>query len=304
MMGAQHMQGLLTEQRNPRSMDLDVLSTAEILQLMNREDQQVPRAVASCIPQIEQCVAWAVEAIRAGGRLITMGAGTSGRLAVLDASECPPTFGVKEDLVIGLIAGGDVALRHAVEGAEDDEEGGARDLQNLPLRSCDLVIALAASGRTPYGIGGLRYAKQSACHTVAITCNPDSAFAAEAELAIEACVGPEILTGSTRLKAGTAQKLILNMISTATMIRLGKCYQNLMVDVQQSNEKLRRRAENMVIEVTGVSREEARRTIDQAGGRVKTAILMLLAKITAEEAEYRLQQHQGHVRTALEDEMK
>ena len=228
-----------------------------------------------------------------------MGAGTSGRLGVLDAAECPPTFGVSPDLIVGLIAGGESAFIKAVEGAEDSREMGRADLENRSLNARDLVIGVAASGRTPYVLGGLDYARETGCHTVAVSCNEGSAVGEAAELAIEAVVGPEVLTGSTRLKAGTAQKLILNMISTAAMVGVGKAYQNLMVDVMQTNEKLHVRAENIVMEATGVDRETAREKISAADGSVKTAITMILADCCVEEAAARLERARGHVREAI-----
>lgn len=293
------LQGMMTETRNPDTMDLDEMSILEIVTAMNREDAKVPAAVAAVLPEIAQASAWALESLQAGGRLIYMGAGTSGRLGVLDAAECPPTFSASPDQVIGLIAGGEAAFIKAVEGAEDSPDLGKQDLIELGLAARDTVVGIAASGRTPYVLGGLAYARACGCHTVGLTCNRDTALSRAAELAIEVIVGPEVLTGSTRLKAGTAQKLVLNMISTASMVGLGKAYQNLMVDVQQTNEKLHVRAENIVMEATGVSREEARSTIEAAGGHVKTAITMLLARCSAEEATERLQRAHGRVRDAL-----
>lgn len=288
-----------TETRNPNTMDLDMMSPLELVTAMNREDAKVPQSIAPALPQIAQCVTWAIASIEAGGRIIYMGAGTSGRLGVLDAVECPPTFGVSPELVVGLIAGGERAFVKAVEGAEDSREMGREDLQNIHLTAKDIVIGIAASGRTPYVLGGLAYAKEVGCHTAAISCNPGSAIGQAAELAIEVVPGPEVLTGSTRLKSGTCQKLILNMISTATMVRTGKAYQNLMVDVMQTNEKLRVRAQNIVIEATGVCREVAAEKIQQAGGSAKIAITMILADCDLEEATRRLEQSGGHVREAI-----
>ena len=228
-----------------------------------------------------------------------MGAGTSGRLGVLDAAECPPTFGVSPDLIVGLIAGGEQAFIKAVEGAEDSRELGAEDLRSRHLTSKDLVVGIAASGRTPYVLGGLELARQEGCRTVAISCNANAESSQAADLAIEVVVGPEALTGSTRLKAGTAQKLILNMISTATMVGIGKVYQNLMVDVMQTNEKLHVRGENIVMEATGVDRETAKNTISLANGSVKTAITMILANCDLAEATRRLEQARGHIRQAI-----
>ena len=230
-----------------------------------------------------------------------MGAGTSGRLGVLDAVECPPTFGVDPSLVVGLIAGGEKAFVRAVEGAEDDPALGRLDLQKIHLAKEDLVIGIAASGRTPYVLGGLEYAAEVGCHTVAISCNPGSIIGKYAQLAIEVVPGPEVLTGSTRLKAGTCQKLILNMISTATMVGCGKAYQNLMVDVVQTNEKLVTRAQNIVMESTGVNRETAKKVIQEAGGSCKKAIVMILANCDAEAAGKRLDKAKGHVREAIRE---
>lgn len=294
-----NLTGMTTERRNPRTMQLDTMSELEIVTAMNDEDARVPLAIAKKLPEIAQAARWAVEAFEQGGRLFYMGAGTSGRLGVLDAAECPPTFGVDPGMVVGLIAGGEKAFIKAVEGAEDSRELGRQDLESHHLTQKDFVIGIAASGRTPYVLGGLAYAKETGCRTAAIVCNPGSAIGKAADLAIEVEVGPEVLTGSTRLKSGTAQKLILNMISTASMVRTGKAYQNLMVDVMQTNEKLHTRAENIVMDATGVERAEARRAIDAAGGSVKCAITMLLANCTAQEAKRRLEAAGGHVRTAI-----
>ena len=294
-----NLTGMTTERRNPRTMQLDTMSELEIVTVMNEEDARVPLAIAKKLPQIAQAAHWAAEAFAQGGRLFYMGAGTSGRLGVLDAAECPPTFGVDPGQVVGLIAGGERAFIKAVEGAEDDRALGRSDLEAHGLTAKDVVVGIAASGRTPYVLGGLEYARSVGCKTAAIACNPGSAVGRAADLAIEVEVGPEVLTGSTRLKSGTAQKLILNMISTASMVRAGKAYQNLMVDVMQTNEKLHVRAENIVIDATGVDRAEARRAIDAASGSVKCAITMLLAGCGAEEAARRLEEAGGHVRAAV-----
>lgn len=295
--------GLSTEGRNPETMDLDTMSSLEIVEVMNREDARAVASVTGMLPRVAQAADWAIEAISSGGRLIYVGAGTSGRLGVLDAVECPPTFGVSPDVVVGLIAGGEDAFVKAVEGAEDDMALCVDDLKEIDLKPRDVVIGLAASGRTPYVIGGLRYARELGCKTVAIACNRDSQIGREADLAIEPVPGPEVLTGSTRLKAGTVQKLILNMISTATMVGIGKAYENLMVDVQQTNEKLRARAQNIVMEATGCTREEAVAVLADAGGRVKTAVVMVLAGLDAREAESALEDSNGHVRGAVVDEV-
>ena len=295
-----NLAGMSTETRNSRTMNLDVMTPLEIVTVMNEEDARVPEAIKPQLNNIAQCVTWAAQSIENGGRLIYMGAGTSGRLGVLDAAECPPTFGVSPETVVGLIAGGDKAFIKAVEGAEDSAELGRQDLVNIGLTSQDLVVGIAASGRTPYVLGGLEYAKNMGCHTVGISCNPGSAVGKAAELAIEVVPGPECLTGSTRLKAGTAQKLILNMISTATMVRCGKAFQNLMVDVVPTNEKLRVRAENIVMEATGTTRERAKEALLQSGDKVKTAILMILVGCGREEAEQKLEKTNGHIREAME----
>lgn len=293
------LDNLLTEARNPQTMELDSMTPLEIVTAMNREDARVPESIRPQLPNIARCVAWATEAIRSGGRLIYMGAGTSGRLGVLDAVECPPTFGVSPDVVVGLIAGGERAFVKAVEGAEDSRELGRADLEAIGLTPKDLVVGIAASGRTPYVLGGLAYANSLGCKTAAISCNPGSALGKEARLAIDVAPGPECLTGSTRLKAGTAQKLILNMISTATMVGCGKAYSNLMVDVMQTNEKLVVRAQNIVMEATGVSRDSAKEAIAQAGGSCKLAVTMILADCTVEEAKERLERCGGSVRQAV-----
>ena len=294
-----NLKNMSTETRNQNTMNLDIMSPLEGVTVMNQEDATVPAAITPALPNIAQCVTWAIESIEAGGRIIYMGAGTSGRLGVLDAVECPPTFGVAPEVVVGLIAGGEKAFVKAVEGAEDSRELGRQDLIDINLAKRDIVIGIAASGRTPYVLGGLAYAQEMGCHTVGISCNPGSAVGAAAELAIEVVPGPECLTGSTRLKSGTCQKLILNMISTATMVGCGKAYQNLMVDVMQTNEKLVVRAQNIVMEATGCEREVAAEKIAIAGGNAKTAITMILADCGLEEAKERLAKAKGHVREAI-----
>lgn len=290
---------MMTETRNPDTMTLDQMSALELVTAMNREDHKVPEAIASALPQIASTVEVVEQAFRKGGRLFYLGAGTSGRLGVLDASECPPTFGVDPGMVVGLIAGGDRALRFPIEGAEDDRSLGKQDLVDHNLVPSDVVIGIAASGRTPYVLGALDYAHSIGCKTAAIACNLHSAIGQAADIAIEVSVGPEVLTGSTRLKAGSAQKMILNMITTGAMVRTGKAYQNLMVDVVQSNEKLRTRAENIVMAATDVSREQARRTIDEANGKVKLAITMILTGKDAASAQALLDQSGGSVHNAL-----
>ena len=288
-----------TEQRNQKSMDLDTMTSLQIVTTMNDEDLRAVQSVTKVLPQVATAIDWAAEALERGGRVFYMGAGTSGRLGVLDASECPPTFGVSPDLVVGLIAGGETAFIKAVEGAEDSEELGASDLRERGLSDKDLVVGLAASGRTPYVVGGLVYAKATGCKTIAIACNQGSKIGESADLAIEPVPGPEVLTGSTRLKAGTVQKLILNMISTGAMVKIGKVYQNLMVDVQQTNEKLVVRGQNIVMEATDCTRERAVQALADAGGHVKTAIVSVLLDCDAEQAAVALERAHGHVRTAV-----
>lgn len=296
-----NLANMSTETRNPNTMLLDTMTPLEIVTAMNQEDARIAQVIQPELPHVAQCVVWGIASIQSGGRIIYMGAGTSGRLGVLDAVECPPTFGVDPSLVVGLIAGGEKAFVRAVEGAEDDPNLGRLDLQKIHLVKEDLVIGIAASGRTPYVLGGLEYATEVGCHTVAISCNPGSVIGKYAQLAIEVVPGSEVLTGSTRLKAGTCQKLILNMISTATMVGCGKAYQNLMVDVVQTNEKLVTRAQNIVMEATGVNRETAKKMILEAGGSCKKAIVMILANCDAEAAQKRLDQAKGHVREAIRE---
>lgn len=290
---------LVSESRNPATMNLDEMTTLEMVATFNHEDSKVPEAIRAVLPEVAQAVDMAAASFKAGGRLIYLGAGTSGRLGVLDASECPPTFGVPHGLVVGLIAGGPGALLKAVEGAEDSEELGVSDLKNLQITPADTIVGLAASGRTPYVIGALRYARELGCATVAISCNPDSPIAHEAQVAISPVVGPEALTGSTRLKSGTAQKLVLNMISTGAMVKNGKVYQNLMVDVKATNVKLVDRACRIVVEATGAARADAEAALSQTDFEVKPAILMILANISAQEAIQRLTAHHGFLRAAL-----
>lgn len=290
---------LSTEARNERTWALDSMTSLEIATAMNEEDGRVIEAVRLVLPKIAEAIDWATDALESGARIIYMGAGTSGRLGVLDAVECPPTFGVDPSRVVGLIAGGEGAFVKAVEGAEDSIELGEGDLSALDVSKDDIVIGLAASGRTPYVIGGLRFARSVGCKTVAIACNADSAIGREADLAIEPVPGPEVLTGSTRLKAGTAQKLVLNMISTGSMVRIGKAYQNLMVDVQATNEKLVARSRNIVVEACGCTVEQAMEALDRAGGHVKTAIVSILLDCDVDTARARLEESRGHVRDAI-----
>ena len=292
---------LITESRNKETMGLDQMTPLEIVTVMNREDGKAVEAVEEVLPQIAQAIVWCTDSLKQKGRIIYIGAGTSGRLGVLDAVECPPTFGVSPDVVVGLMAGGTPAFVRAVEGAEDSQIMGEEDLKEIHLSPADIVIGLAASGRTPYVIYGLRYAKKIGCRTVAVSCNRDSEIGKEADLAIEPVPGPEVLTGSTRLKAGTVQKMVLNMISTGSMVGIGKVYQNLMVDVVQTNMKLITRAENIVMTATGCTREEARDSLEEAEGSVKLAITMILLQCSAKSAKTRLNRAGGYVRNAIQD---
>jgi len=295
----QTLSTLITEQRNPNSMNVDSLSALEIMRLMNEEDKQVPLAIEKCLPQIAQAVECIVAAFQQGGRLVYIGAGTSGRLGVLDASECPPTFGVSPEMVKGIIAGGERALRHPIEGAEDSKEQAVVDLQTIQFSSKDVLVGIAASGRTPYVIGALEYAKSLGSVTVSIASNPNSAMANIVDIAIDTVVGPEVLTGSSRLKSGTAQKLVLNMLTTASMILMGKCYQNLMVDVQASNEKLKARAIRIVMQATDCDKSLAEETLKQADQNAKLAIMMILTGLDRAQAEALLKKHQGKLQLAL-----
>ena len=295
----QTLSTLITEQRNPNSMNVDSLSALEIVQLMNQEDKQVPLAIEKCLPQIAQAVECIVAAFQQGGRLVYIGAGTSGRLGVLDASECPPTFGVSPEMVKGIIAGGERALRHPIEGAEDSKAQAVVDLQTIHFSSKDVLVGIAASGRTPYVIGALEYAKSLGSVTVSIASNPNSAMANIVDIAIDTVVGPEVLTGSSRLKSGTAQKLVLNMLTTASMILMGKCYQNLMVDVQASNEKLKARAIRIVMQATDCDKTLAEETLKQADQNAKLAIMMILSGLDRAQAEALLEKHQGKLQLAL-----
>ncbi|RBM34595.1 N-acetylmuramic acid 6-phosphate etherase [Vibrio tarriae] len=292
---------LVSEGRNPDTMDIDLLSSQEIVERLNQQDKQVPLAVEAVLPQIAQAVDKITAAFKQGGRLIYLGAGTSGRLGVLDASECPPTFGVSDQMVIGLIAGGKEAMFTAQEGAEDNAILGAHDLQQIDFSSKDVLVGIAASGRTPYVIGALEYANDLGATTIALSCNPDSPIAEIAQIAISPVVGPEALTGSTRLKSGTAQKLVLNMLTTASMIRLGKSYQNLMVDVRATNRKLIARAVRIVMQATDCQREEAEALLKESHNNAKLAILMHLTGMNYEQATAKLSQSDGFLRRAMEE---
>ncbi|WP_210577867.1 N-acetylmuramic acid 6-phosphate etherase [Streptomyces sp. GESEQ-4] len=293
------LESLTTEAFRPELSEIDQLPTLEIARLMNGEDTTVPTAVAAKLPQIAAAIDAVAERMARGGRLVYAGAGTAGRLGVLDASECPPTFNTDPSQVVGLIAGGPAAMVTSVEGAEDSAELARRDLDGLGLTALDTVVGVSASGRTPYAVGAVEHARQLGALTVGLACNADSALAAAADHGIEIVVGPELLTGSTRLKAGTAQKLVLNMLSTITMIRLGKTYGNLMVDVRASNEKLRARSRRIVALATGASDEEIEAALAATDGEVKNAILTILTGADGPTAARLLEESGGHLRAAL-----
>ncbi len=290
-----------TEQRNPRTTHIDQLSTLDMLTLINEEDHRVAEAVKEVLPDIAKAVDVIYEKLLNGGRLIYIGAGTSGRLGVLDAVECPPTFGVPYELVVGLMAGGPAAFVKAAEGAEDDREQGRKDLEEIHFCANDALVGIAASGRTPYVLGAMDYARELGAPVMALTCCHNSELSRHADITMAPVPGPEVVTGSSRLKSGTAQKLVLNMLSTATMIKLGKVYGNLMVDVKASNEKLYHRAVSIVCTAAGVEADEAKAALEQCGFRCKTAIVMLLLGVTAAEAEAALEGARGHISKALEN---
>jgi N-acetylmuramic acid 6-phosphate etherase len=302
------LKNLTTEQRNPASMDLDSRTGLEIVQIINEEDKRIAIAVESQIPYIAQAVDLVVHAFHNGGRLLYFGAGTSGRLGVLDAAECPPTYGSDPEMVQGFIAGGEKAMFRAQEGAEDLEENGARDVASANVTPNDIVCGIAASLRTPYVVGAVKYAKQLGAKTLYVTTNPRSRFEEPAyadlckaiDVAICPEVGPEVVMGSTRMKSGTAQKLVLNMITTAAMVRLGKVYENMMIDLQMTNLKLRERAKRIVMTITGLGYEEAANYLDKANYHVKTALVMIKANVSRDEATRRLEQADGFVRAAIE----
>ncbi|MDO4873014.1 MAG: N-acetylmuramic acid 6-phosphate etherase [Carnobacterium sp.] len=292
---------LMTEQVNDRSVDIETQSIGQILHYMNDENRTVTDAIERCIPSIEKVTAAVVQAFEKGGRLIYLGAGTSGRLGVLDASECPPTFGVSPDMVVGVIAGGDYALRHAIEGAEDDETIAKEQLKQLGLVKEDVVVGISASGRTPYVVAGLSYAKEVGCYTGAISNSPNAVISNVADIGIEAITGPEVVTGSTRMKAGTAQKLILNMITTAAMIRVGKIFKGYMVDVQPTNQKLKQRATNILSKITGFSQEEARAHLEKNDFDLKVAIISQIHHISSNEARKMLRENQMNIVKAMQN---
>ena len=290
---------LTTEQRNPKTTAIDEASALEIVKLINAEDQTVPKAVKKILPDISRAIIVIANHLSHGGRLFYIGSGTSGRLGILDAAECPPTYSTPPELVQGIIAGGAPAIFRAQEGAEDSESAGAEDLRKQKLTNLDVVVGLSASGRTPYVIGALKFAQQTGAYTIAVTCTENPETAAVANLSLTAVTGPEVITGSTRMKAGTAQKLILNMLSTGSMILMGKVYGNLMVDLQCTNRKLEARARRIVTEATGCDAETADQLLEQSHGAVKPAILMHLANIDYETAIKRLKDNQGHLKQAL-----
>ncbi|CAH2714132.1 N-acetylmuramic acid 6-phosphate etherase [Neobacillus rhizosphaerae] len=297
----ENLELLTTESRNQQSIKIDTAKPMDILRIMNEQDQLVALAVKDVLPDVEAAVQFVFESFQKGGRLIYLGAGTSGRLGVLDAVECPPTFSTDPEMVQGIMAGGEGAFIKAVEGAEDDPDLGVSELKALGLTNDDTVIGIAASGRTPYVIGALRYARSIGAKTVALSCNKNAAISKVADQSIEVIVGPEVLTGSTRLKAGTAHKMILNMISTSSMILLGKAFENLMVDVHVSNQKLKERAIGIIQKITGVSYEMALETLEKADLQVKTAIVMIKTDRTKQEAETLLSEANGYVKKAVQN---
>lgn len=296
----EELKNLVTEQRNPATMDIDSKSIPEILRIINSEDKKVPLAVEKEIPYIAQAVEIIVDAFKNGGRLIYIGAGTSGRLGVLDASECPPTFGTDPEMIQGIIAGGYKALVRAQEGSEDKKEQGGIDLMQINFNAKDVACGIAASRRTPYVVGAIEKAKEIGAKTIYITCTPREEMNLDVDVAICPVVGPEVIMGSTRMKAGTAQKLVLNMLTTTAMIRLGKVYGNMMVDLQMNSRKLKERSKRTVMMVTGVDYETASRVLVEAKGHVKTALVMILKQVDREEAQRRLKLADGFVRRAIE----
>ncbi|MBQ9995579.1 MAG: N-acetylmuramic acid 6-phosphate etherase [Clostridia bacterium] len=296
-----NLSGLSTEQRNPATMNIDDHSAAEIVKIINDGDRTVAEAVSAALPFIAQAAEAAADSISKGGRLIYMGAGTSGRLGVLDAVECRPTYGIPDGVVVGIIAGGMNAMFRAVEGAEDSLTLGEEDLRNIGATADDTVVGIASSGRTPYVIGALKFAKSVGCTTVSVACSPNAAISALADIAIEAVTGPEAVTGSTRMKAGSAQKMILNMISTTAFILMGKVYGNLMIDVQPTNEKLVARAVRIIRDAVGCTEDRAAELLDASGKRVKHAVVMGMLDITAEAADVLLSANGGNIRRVLKN---
>lgn len=296
----EELKNLITEKRNPNTMDIDSKSIEDILRIMNSEDKNVPFAVEKEIPYIKRAVEIIVQAFKNGGRLIYIGAGTSGRLGVLDASECPPTFGTDPEMIQGIIAGGYVALIKAQEGAEDKKEQGGIDLMNLNFTANDIACGIAASRRTPYVVGAIEKAREVGAKTIYITCTPREEMNLNVDVAICPVVGPEVIMGSTRMKAGTSQKLVLNMLTTTAMIRLGKIYGNMMVDLQMNSRKLEERSKRTVMTVAGIDYETAEKVLNEAKGHVKTAVVMILKGVDREEAQRRLKLSDGFVREAIE----
>ena len=297
---AEDLASLLTEQRNPLSSEIDLQSTLSILKLINAEDKLVPQAVEREIPYIARAVDLIVACLNQGGRLIYVGAGTSGRLGILDAAECPPTFGTSPFIIQAVIAGGQKSVFESQEGAEDDGDSATHDIDALEVSASDVVCGIAASRRTPYVVAAIHRARELGAKTIYITTNPRSEFNLDVDVAICPVVGAEVIMGSTRMKSGTAQKLILNMLTTAAMIKMGKVYQNMMVDLQLKSEKLVERAKRIISIATGVDAETAAITLDKAEGNVKTAIVMIMAKVSAEEARRRLGKAKGFVRIAID----
>lgn len=295
---------LATETRNENSTNIDNISTLEMAKIMNNEDKKIASAIEVELPNIALAVEEISKSFMNNGRLIYIGAGTSGRLGILDASECPPTYGTCPEMVVGIIAGGDYAIKNAVEGAEDNRELGIEDLKAIKFSEKDILVGIAASGRTPYVLSALEYANSIGSITVSVSCNPCSEIAKISKIAINPIVGPEIITGSTRLKSGTAQKLILNMLSTLSMIKIGKTFGNLMVDVQATNNKLVQRQKQIVMEATGVSEEEATYALEQCDDNCKTAIFMILSGFSPEESMAILSLHKGFIREALKSTKK
>ena len=299
MIPANTLDALATEQNNPASAAIDEMTTLEMVTLINQEDQKAALSIAPILPQIAAAVDLIAERLQQNGRLIYCGAGTSGRLGILDAAECPPTFGTEPGQVVGLIAGGHEAMFQAQEGAEDDEAAAVSDLTAIALTAADVVVGLSASGRTPYAVSALRYARQTGTATISVAASPASPLAKEADIELTACPGPEVIAGSTRLKAGTVQKMILNMLSTGTMIRLGKVYGNRMVDLQATNEKLTRRAVRIVQEMTGDEETTCQENLKKADGNAKLAIFLSLSGLSPEEGKHCLEKSAGHLKTAL-----
>lgn len=295
------IKNLTTEQRNEKSMDIDARSIREVLEIINSEDKTVPLAVEKELPYIEKAVEYVLEAFKNGGRLLYFGAGTSGRIGVVDAAECPPTYGTHPELVQGFIAGGKEAMFAAQEGAEDKEEYGANDILKVNVTPKDVVCGIAASRRTPYVIGAVKKARELGAKTIYVTCNPRSEFNIDVDVAICAVVGPEVIMGSTRMKSGTAQKLILNMITTTAMIKNGKVYENMMIDLMMTNNKLKERSKRIVMTITGLSYDESEKYLNAAKGHVKTALVMILANVDYENAKRRLTLSEGIVRKAIEE---